>query len=140
MRVLALDIGEKRTGIAASDVSGKIAMPISVMLTADILADSKSFKAIVEDHQPELLLCGLPISLDGQEHDQASRTRKLAETIAGNTGLPLQFTDERNSSKEARQILRQSGHSERTMRGKTDKIAASLFLQTWLDASKSAQA
>jgi putative Holliday junction resolvase len=134
MQVLALDIGEKRTGIAASDASGKIAMPISVMPTADILANSKTFIQVLNEYQPELLLCGLPISLDGQEHAQATKIRQLATTIAGNAQLPLEFADERHSSTEAKQILRQSGHTERTMRGKTDKIAASLFLQTWLDA------
>jgi len=134
MRVLALDIGEKRCGIAASDPSGKIAIPISTLDTRQVLDSHPNFRRILADHEPELLVCGLPVSLDGVEYGQASRVREYAGLISQQTGLPLVFIDERLSSSEARRILRESGHSERSMRGKIDMVAASLLLTAYLEA------
>ncbi|MCL2756794.1 MAG: Holliday junction resolvase RuvX [Coriobacteriia bacterium] len=136
MHVLALDIGEKRCGIAVSDSSGKIAIPISTLDTQHVLGGHPDFKRILSDHEPELLLCGLPVSLDGAEHTQAIRIRQQAELISQQTGLPLAFVDERLSSSEARRLLRESGHTERSMRGKVDMVAASLILATWLEAQR----
>ncbi|MDR3053059.1 MAG: Holliday junction resolvase RuvX [Coriobacteriales bacterium] len=133
MRILALDIGEKRTGVAISDASGRVASPVDVLDTVDVLAQAPRFRRVIEDYEPGLLLCGVPLSLDGEANMQALRTQALAQQIAQQLGLPLAFQDERLSSQEARRILRESGHSERSMRGKVDMIAASLFLQTYLD-------
>ena len=134
MRILALDIGEKRTGIAVSDVDGKVAMPVKVLATAEVMAYSAAFRRVIEDFQPQLLLFGIPITLSGEEGPQAKRVRELAEGISTHTDLPSEFFDERLSSVEAKRILRENGHSERSMRGKTDMIAASLLLQAYLEA------
>ncbi|HBG3382941.1 TPA: Holliday junction resolvase RuvX, partial [Clostridioides difficile] len=82
----------------------------------------------------ELLVCGRPMTLAGEEGPQAARVREQAERVAAACGLPLEFEDERLSSAEAKRILREQGLSERAMRGKVDMVAASLFLQAWLDA------
>ena len=84
--------------------------------------------------EPELILSGLPYTLSGEEGPQASRIRGVAASIGKAAGLPVEFTDERLSSQEAKRSLRESGMSERDMRGKIDMIAASVFLQAWLDA------
>ena len=70
---------------------------------------------------------------EGEDGLQAERVMKVARSVADATGLPLEFVDERLSSREAKRILREQGLSEREMRGKVDSVAASLFLQTWLD-------
>ena len=134
MRILALDIGEKRIGIASADSSTKIATPICVLPTAEVLAVAHSFQKIIQDHQPELLLVGLPLSMDGQEHDQAQRVRTQAQRVADATGLPLRFYDERLTSAQAKRYLRENGFTERQMRGKIDMVAASLLLQAYIDA------
>jgi putative Holliday junction resolvase len=108
-------------------------MPLRVLATAEVLDNAPVFRRIIEDHQPDLLLCGIPVSLSGAQQAQAEWVRIQAEAIAGRSGLPLAFQDERLSSREAKRILRENGHTERTMRGKTDMIAASLFLQAYLD-------
>ena len=74
------------------------------------------------------------MTLAGEEGPQAARVREQAERVAAACGLPLEFEDERLSSAEAKRILREQGLSERAMRGKVDMVAASLFLQAWLDA------
>ena len=73
----------------------------------------------------------------GEEGPQAARIKEQAQRIAASCGLPLEFADERLSSAEAKRILREQGLSERSMRGRVDMVAASLFLQSWLDARQS---
>ena len=134
MRVLALDIGEVRVGIAVSDPAGRVASPVTVLPAQEVLAHAVTFRRVLEDWEPDLLVCGRPMTLAGEEGPQAARVREQAERIAAACGLPLEFEDERLSSAEAKRILREQGLSERAMRGKVDMVAASLFLQAWLDA------
>lgn len=134
MRVVALDIGQTRIGVAASDADGRIASPVKVLPAQEVLAGARSWRNLLEDFEPDVLVCGLPLSLDGQPHLQAERIRAQAEQIAAAAHLPLELADERLSSAEAKRILREEGMSERQMRGKVDMVAASLFLQAWLDA------
>ena len=134
MRVMALDIGEKRVGIAVSDPGARVASPVVVLPAGEVRACAKSFQRVLEDWEPELLLCGLPMTLAGEEGPQAERVRAFAADIAKVVDVPLEFTDERLSSAEAKRSLREKGMSEKAMRGKLDMIAASLFLQTWLDS------
>ena len=133
MRVLALDIGEARVGLAVSDPGLRVASPVCVLPAQEVLSCAKSWKRVLQDWEPERLVCGLPLSLDGEEGQWAKQVKAHAEQIASLSQLPLSFTDERLSSTEAKRILREKGLSEREMRGKVDMIAASLFLQAWLD-------
>ncbi len=134
MRVLALDIGEKRVGVAVSDPAGRVASPVCVLPAQEVFSHAAPFRRVLGDWEPELLLCGRPMTLSGEEGPQAQRIAAQAEKIAATCGLPLEFADERLSSAEAKRILREQGLSERSMRGKVDMVAASLFLQSWLDA------
>lgn len=134
MRALALDIGEARIGIATSDASGRVACPVKVLPAQEVLSCARSFRRILEDYEPEVLVCGRPMTLAGEDGPQAERVMRQAHEIAETCGLPLEFADERLSSQEAKRILREEGYAERSMRGKVDMVAASLFLQSWLDA------
>ena len=136
---LALDIGEKRIGVAVSDRTGRVAVPVKVLPAAEVTGLARSFRTIVEDHEPEVLVCGRPQTLAGEDGAQAERVAQVARDVAERLGLPLAFADERLSSQEAKRILRAQGLSEKQMRGKVDSVAASLFLQTWLDAQASSQ-
>ena len=133
MRVLALDIGEVRIGVGVSDPAARVATPVVVLPAAEVIGGAKPWRRLLEDWEPELLLCGLPRTLSGEEGPQAASIRQKAEAIAAAAQLPLQFADERLSSREAKRSLRESGLSEKEMRGKVDMIAASIFLQAWLD-------
>ncbi len=137
MRVLALDIGDKRVGIASGDTSTCVAMPVKVLPTAEVMGNARTWRMVLEDHEPELIVSGLPKSLSGASGQQADKVRAMAQRIASTAGLPLEFSDERLSSSEAKRILREQGLSEREMRGKVDSVAASLFLQTWFDVHRS---
>lgn len=134
MRALALDIGEVRIGIAASDASGRVASPVKVLPAEEVLSCAKTFRRILEDYEPEVLVCGRPQTMSGEDGPQAERVMAQARSIAEACELPLEFADERLSSSEAKRILREQGLNEKQMRGKVDMIAASLFLQAWLDS------
>ena len=133
---MGLDIGEKRVGIAVSDPDERVASPVCVLPADEVRTNSRSFRMQLEDWEPELLVCGLPKTLVGEEGPQAERIRAFAAEIARATGLPVEFADERLSSTEAKRSLREKGMSEKAMRGKVDMIAASIFLQAWLDARR----
>ena len=134
MRILALDIGQTRIGVAVSDPEERVATPLCVLPAAEVEQNAKSWRRVLDDWLPDALLCGLPLSLNGEEGPQAQRVREIAQKVATQTQLPLYFTDERLSSSEAKRSLREEGFSEKAMRGKVDMIAASIFLQAWLDA------
>lgn len=131
---MAIDIGKKRCGIAVSDPQERVASPVCVLPTQDVVAGAPSWQRVLQDWEPDLLLCGLPLSLDGTQGQQARRIRALAQDVASAAELPLTFVDERLSSAQAKRSLHESGCTEREMRGKVDMIAASLFLQAWLDS------
>lgn len=139
MRIMGLDIGETRIGIAVCDPGERVASPVCVLPASEVLGGAKSFKRVLEDWEPELLLCGLPYTMAGAEGPQAARIRETAARIGGACDLPVEFADERLSSQEAKRSLREKGLSERDMRGKIDMIAASLFLQAWLDARRNGE-
>ena len=132
MRALALDIGEVRVGIAVGSTQTGLAFPVCVLNTQDVCTMSGAFRRVLDDNEPDVLVCGLPLTLHGEEGAQVKRIRTLALQIAQAAHVPLEFCDERYSSREAKRILREQGLDEKHMRGKIDMVAASLFLQTWL--------
>lgn len=136
MIALALDIGGARTGIAVSDRTGRIASPVKVLPAAEVESVARTFRMLLEDYEPDVIVCGLPQTMAGEEGPQAARIREVAGRISQATGLPIEFIDERLSSTEAKRILREQGLSEKQMRGKVDMVSASLFLQAWLDSQK----
>ncbi len=131
---MALDIGDARVGVAISDADGRVSTPLKVLPAKDVFSNGAEFRRLVEDWEPEILVCGLPYTMSGEEGPQAASIRKRAQAIAQACRLPLEFIDERMSSSQAKRILREEGLDERAMRGKVDMIAASIFLQTWLDS------
>lgn len=136
--MLALDIGEKRTGVAVSDPQMRVATPVCVLPSQEVEQCARTFREVLDDWEPGLLLCGLPRTLSGEEGPQAKRIRLAAAQISKSCGIECAFCDERLSSREAKQSLRDMGYDERKMRGKVDMVAASLFLQSWLDAQTAA--
>ncbi len=135
---MALDIGKVRCGIAISDPQERVATPLCVLPTDEVRSNAPSFRRLCEDWEPELIVSGLPLTLSGQKGPQAQSIREVAQQVAKSLGLPLEFSDERLSSSEAKRVLREEGLSERDMRGKVDMVAASLFLQSWLDKRQKA--
>jgi len=140
VRALGLDIGEKRIGVAVSDAQGRVATPLKVLDARRTLGDGVELRRLIDEYEAELLVVGLPLSLDGTEGPQARRVRSAAAKLSVLAPLEMVFADERLSSAEAKRRMREAGTSERDQRGSVDMIAASLFLQAYLDARNEAQA
>lgn len=139
MRLLALDIGEKRIGVAVSDPAGRVATPVAVLDAPAVLGDGSPLRRLLSDYDDVgMLIVGLPFSLDGSEGPQAARVRAAAVRVAGYVGLPLDFVDERLSSAEASRRMAEAGLDSRARRGSVDKVAAAVMLQTYLDARREA--
>lgn len=139
MRVLALDIGEKRIGLAVSDPSGSVATPLKVLATQSVLGDSRLLVNIAADYEVELVVVGLPLSLDGTEGKQAAEVRRIAAHLAKSLPIPFEFFDERLSSAAAKRAMTEAGVSDKAKRGSVDMVAASLFLQSYLDSRRPAE-
>jgi putative Holliday junction resolvase len=133
---MALDIGQVRVGVAISDPEERVASPLCVLPAQEVISLAPSFRRVLEDWEPELFVCGLPYTLSHSRGPQAQAVMDAAQKISAACNIPHVFVDERLSSQEAKRNLREKGMSEKEMRGKIDMIAASLFLQTWLDARK----
>jgi putative Holliday junction resolvase len=136
VRVLGLDIGSVRAGVAVSDPSGTVATPRAVLDARRLLEDPGELKAIVEDEGVELLVVGLPVTMAGEEGSQAERARIAGEALGRALGLPVEYFDERLTTVEASAAMRAGGVRSRAQRGRLDAAAAALMLQAYLDARK----
>ena len=134
---MALDIGQKRVGVAISDARETVASAICVLNTQDVLDVNKNFKRVLEDWEPDVFLFGKPKTLSGQVGPQAKKVEEVSHAISEKTSIPCEFFDERLSSKEAKNFMRECGMTEKEMRGKIDMVAAQIFLQAFLDRKRS---
>jgi putative Holliday junction resolvase len=136
VRVLALDIGARRVGVAVSDQECRIASPLRV-LDASALAHPDELRRLIVEYEVGLVLIGLPLSLDGTEGPQAQHVREVGTRLADSLGVPVTYGDERLSTLEAKRAMSAGSVSDKHKRGRVDMIAATLFLQSYLDAQRS---
>ena len=134
---MALDIGQKRVGVAISDARETVASAICVLNTQDVLDVNKNFKRVLEDWEPDVFLFGKPKTLSGDVGPQAKKVEEVSHAISEKTSIPCEYFDERLSSKEAKNFMRECGMTEKEMRGKIDMVAAQIFLQAFLDRKRS---
>lgn len=130
-RVLALDHGTSRVGVAISDPLRITASPLEVVDAAVAL---QRIQEIVSEYRPEIVVVGLPVSLDGAENAAAMAARRFGEAVGEATGLPVEFVDERFTSHTAEKALLEGGLTRRDRRRKIDKVAAAVILRSYLDA------
>ena len=153
-RLMALDVGEARIGVAVSDATGFLASPYTTLHVSRNEAETwEAIQGLIEETEAEGLIVGLPVSLDGQLHGQAKRVQAFADRLKQHITIPLTFWDERLSTVEAERLLvergqeayeRRSGGNRRKQgqRGKgrrrrgqqeIDALAAAVILQEYLD-------
>jgi putative Holliday junction resolvase len=132
VRLLGLDIGERRVGVALSDVRQRIATPLKVV-DAKELAEGSALPDLIEEYEVERLVIGLPVGLSGDEGGQAVRVRGIGDELARRLRIEVVYHDERLSSAEAQARMAEAGVSSRDMKGTTDMLAATLILQSYLD-------
>ena len=134
MRAIGIDLGEKRIGVAISDSSGNLATPYEVVLrTGDRAQEHRQIRAIVEEVEAEIVVVGLPLSLDGSEGKAAKAAREEAKAIGQIVSLPLEMHDERFTTVEAERLLKEQGLKAPERRKVVDKVTAAILLQAWMD-------
>ena len=134
-RTLALDVGEKRVGIAISDPTGIIARPLQTLVRGSREEDLGAVIALVAEHDVGLVVVGRPLSLDGTEGPQARRVARYAEALAATLPVPVVAWDERFTTVAAEEILRRTRKKKQRAhtRDEVDAIAAAVILQSYLE-------
>ena len=131
-RILCLDIGDVRIGVAVSDPAGIIASPVDVIHRVGWGPDIKKILSFCDQYQTNRILSGLPLNMDGTEGFQAEKVRAFCSQLE-RAGLQVLFQDERLSTVAAEDLLVEGGVSRSGRKQVVDKIAASIILQQWLN-------
>jgi len=145
VRILALDVGERRIGVAAADSETRVALPVGVVERTEPAADAAAIAQLIEEQKAEALVLGLPISLNGSLGPQGQLVRAFGDELAACLNLPVEYCDERLSTVEAQRRLAppakharqdkrsRSAKSRRASPGRIDAVAAAIILQSYLD-------
>jgi putative Holliday junction resolvase len=137
MRILAIDYGSQRIGIALSDPTGTLARPLPFVPAK---GDAKLAREIIElakTHEVHLFILGLPRNMDGTSGEAATKVQAFAEIFRQATTTPLKLIDERLSTVQASRQLQEAGKNSRKQRGQIDSESACVLLQGYLDSQQS---
>jgi putative Holliday junction resolvase len=133
-RVLALDLGKKRIGLALSDPLGITAQGLPTLQRTNIREDLAALIALIEEYGVTLLLIGHPLHMSGHESRQSEYTRDFADKLGKRSGIPIRFWDERLTSVQAERVLKESGISIEKRAKAIDRLAAVILLGSFLDS------
>lgn len=132
MRIMAIDYGDARTGVAVSDALGMLAGETFVIAQWDAAALSKTIAAEAKQRGVETLVLGLPKNMDGTEGPRAEKARALKAMLEADGAPPVVLWDERRTTIDAHRILRENGKKEKKHRQTVDAVAAALILEGYL--------
>ena len=139
MKLIGLDYGSKTVGVAASDEMQILASPVETIFRKEEGKLRKTYARIEEicrEQGASGVVVGLPVNMDGEESERSALARDFAEAVARRTGLSVVLWDERLTTVEAEEILREKGVPRRDFKKEIDAIAAAIILQDYLDNAK----
>jgi putative holliday junction resolvase len=134
MRILAIDTGSVRVGLALSDELGMLAHPLEVLPAEPLSTLIQRLQEIVTEKKVELVLVGLPRNMDGSYGPAAEKVLELVQKLRAQLPIPIKTWDERLTSVQAHRFLDETEISQKNRREKTDKVAAAVLLQSYLDS------
>jgi putative Holliday junction resolvase len=134
MRLLGVDPGLRRVGVALSDEDGHIAMPLATLSRTGDAALVDALAGLAAEHAVAAVVIGLPLRLDGSESEGSRWARKLATALGARLAAEVVLWDERMSTAQAQRALRDGGVRARDQRAVVDQVAATLILQSYLDS------
>jgi putative holliday junction resolvase len=134
VRILALDHGTKRVGVAVSDELKMIAQPLEYILAEPFDALLARLKDLIREKEVEMILVGLPRNMDGSYGPAALKVREFVAVLKDAIAVPIQMWDERLTSAQAQRYLIQGGVRRQQRKEKVDKTAAAILLQSYLDS------
>jgi putative holliday junction resolvase len=135
-RVLGIDTGAKRVGLAISDPDRMIASPLATLERQNAESDAQFFRALIARERVVALVVGLPMHTDGREGVKAQEARAYGAWLGCITGLPVEFADERFTTVHAESALWNAGLTHRRRKDRRDRVAAQIMLQAYLDDQK----
>jgi len=138
-RILALDLGERRIGVAVSDPLGVTAQGLATIERRNRRADFEALRRLVDEYHPALILVGNPLHLSGRVGLQAEKAGAFAETLRQKLQVTVELWDERLTTREAHRVLDAGGASLQQRRKAIDRMSAVLLLQSYLDRFVEAQ-
>ena len=130
--VMAFDFGAERIGVAVGETSTGLAHPLTTIRGGTSEARFDAIAKLVAEWSPSRLLVGLPVHLDGTEHEMTARARRFARRLEGRFGIAVELVDERLTTRDAASRLHEAGVNERRQRPVRDRVAAQTILETWL--------
>jgi putative Holliday junction resolvase len=133
-RYLAIDLGDKRTGLAVGDDGMHIASPVGVIEASTDAMRLDAIASAIDEHGPDALVLGLPLNMDGSEGPRAKLTRAFAARLEARFNLPVHMADERQTSEKANRQMARSGLTHGQKKRRRDALAAAAMLQRFLDA------
>ncbi len=133
MKILALDIGTVRIGIASSDIMEIIASPHEMYKRKNLKIDAQNIAKLASDLGAGEIVIGLPLKMDGSEGQSVQMAREFGDELAKLVSVPVFYQDERLSTVTAQKILIETGMRREKRKDKVDSIAATIILQTYLD-------
>ena len=133
-RILALDLGKRRIGLAISDPLGITAQGLPTLLRTRIRDDFAALAKIIEDYAVEFILIGNPLHMSGREGRGSEHAHEFAERLGRESGKPVKLWDERYTTVEAQRVLRESGASIEKRARSVDRLAAVILLESYLDS------
>ena len=134
-RIMALDVGNVRIGIAVSDLMGIIANPLETYTRKGNLAiDAEYIANLAKQKEVSLFISGLPLSLVGGENEQTLKTREFIDELQKHTDIPVKYLDERFTTLSAERVLIQGNVRRENRKMVIDKVAATIILQNYLDS------
>jgi putative Holliday junction resolvase len=133
-RILGVDYGTRRVGLAVCDPDQIIASPLITMERKDDAADADVLQQIIQAERISQIVVGLPIHNDGREGEKAAEARKYGNWLQQITALPVRFWDERFTTSQAESSLWQAGLTHKKRKDRRDRVAAQMMLQSYLDA------
>lgn len=129
---MAFDFGLRQIGVAVGNCLLETSQPLVVLRAKEGVPDWHAVEQLIDEWQPDILVVGNPLNMDGSESDLSARARKFGNRLHGRLGLPVEMADERLTSFEAKQISREQGHRGDYRRNPVDSHAAELVLRGWL--------
>ncbi len=137
-RVLGLDVGDRRIGLALSDALRLTAQPLGVLERRGLTDDLAAIAALVETHSIEAVVAGLPLNLRGEQGPQAQKVAAFVGALRQRVPVPVHVVDERLTTVQGERMLREVGASRAKRKQVIDRVAAQLILQQFLDAQRPA--
>ena len=138
-RILGLDVGDRRIGVALSDALGLTAQRLTVVERQGGAGDVEAVRALIERHAVDTVVVGLPLTMRGEQGPQAKKVVEFSETLKRRVAVPIALVDERLTTVQGTRALQETRASRRARKGLIDQVAAQLILQQFLDRQRATE-